>query len=229
MFVFVESLHQKSPAPQRGVKRPREGSSGRKRVWLYFFITSWKLLLIWKPGCKTNNASLHLDVLVFWGFKCTWFLAIKCSFSKLFRVGGGLFLWSAEQQRRRRQQLQQQWRWRLLSTPNWTTCTGLKPGEAGCSSKTSSHKNVRFLSCSWFIFHLSCTTLPWFPPSSRSGWSQRRRPSVRLRWAQLRSVSLHQRSAAAERGELQPGQHLLPVPGNTAGDPLVSLLPDLFF
>lgn len=32
LFV-AELLEQKPPAPQRGVKRPREGYSGRKRVW----------------------------------------------------------------------------------------------------------------------------------------------------------------------------------------------------
>ena len=38
-----------------------------------------------------------------------------------------------------------------------------------------------------------------------------------LHWAELCSVSLHQRSETAQWRDLQPRQHLLPLPGDTAG------------
>lgn len=74
MFVFAESLDQKSCAPQRGVKRPREGSSGRKRVrhhwsWVSFFPLWWTLefasLFYYLYILKDNKKSPKLCLIMY--------------------------------------------------------------------------------------------------------------------------------------------------------------------
>lgn len=136
---LTESLDQIS-ALQRGLKRSREGSSSRKRVWhpryminLHFYELLKQNSFSFEAALCLYSWTLHVLSLEIYDkyphyYPGMYFVA---SFHSS-RVEGEPVHWNAV-------------KWQLHLLPNWTTSTGLKPGRAGSNNATNSCMNVSLI------------------------------------------------------------------------------------